>query len=178
MNFEQRKQEAMNLVVDFLCSFSAPRGLGEDQMAKRIAAISEAFARRMPVRGNYSEAIEKVFDKIRDTHLSNSWPAQAVFVNAMPQGEVTGPKAAETFSPRQAELAAQKMRNHEAVGERFVWGSGAATLSREGLVSSAVIDKYRVGSVASYRKTHGHFADDILVRNFGAVVMPYLGDHA
>lgn len=173
MNFEQRKAEAQVLVCYFLEGFSIPRGLDGSGQAARIAAIADAFARRMPTTGNFHEACEAVFAKVRDTHLSNSWPSQAVFVMAMPQSEKLGPKAAETFAPRETEWAAKRMRQGEAVPERYVWGEASARLIRDNDIGRDVMDRYRESSVKAHKSVYGPDAHKILERSYGAVVGPY-----
>lgn len=175
MNFDQRKSEAKRLVAQFLQSYSPPRGLTPDQQAGRIVSVADAFARRMPTKGDYAEAVENVLTKIRDTHISNSWPPQGVFVMAMPQTEKVQPKAAETFKADEDEIAASRIEAGEPVAERYVWGSGAEKLLRDRRVTLDAIDRYRQGSIHTRRKTYGKHADEMLRRDFGAVVEPYLG---
>lgn len=173
MNFDQRKAEAKRLVFSFLSDFTVPRGMTSDQQASRIIGIADAFARRMPTRGDYTEACERVLDKIRDTHLSNSWPAQAVFVMAMPQTEAMQPKAAETFRPDEWELAAQKMGDGQPVPERYIWGPTSDALVNKRLVTVQCRDRYRKGSIEAHREVYGIDAWKIMERNFGSEVRQY-----
>lgn len=175
MTFEERKRAAERLVAIFLNDFSVPRGMSLDQQSKRITQIADAFARRMPTKGDYDEACGRVLERIRDTHMSNSWPPQAVFVMAMPQTETVQPKAAETFAPDPDEIAMKRINAGEAVSEGYVWGSGSQRLLNRGWVTRDAIDRYREGSIRSHKETYGHKADDVLRRNFGAVVNQYIG---
>lgn len=173
MNFDQRKAEAKRLVVGFLDSYAAPRGLTADQQANRIIAVADAFARRMPTKGDYSEACNRVLDKIRDTHMANSWPSQGVFVMAMPQSEKMQPKAAETFKPDEWELAASKIGEGQPVSERYVWGITSDALVNKRLVTPDAMRRYREASVASFKDVYGGDAERIMLRNFGSAVSAY-----
>lgn len=168
MNFDQRKNEAKILVVDFLQVFSPPRGLDDGQLATRISQIADAFARRMPTTGEYRTAIEGVLTRIMDTHMSNTWPAQAAFVMAMPNRELSQYSSQETFTPKEpAELLRGRMEKNEAVPETALWGGMASSLPHKHL------DNYRNASVARWIDTHGHKAADAMFSAYGAVVMPY-----
>lgn len=175
MNFDERKRVSTEMVVDFLEAYTVPRGLSDDAQAKRINSVADAFARRMPTSGDYREQVEKVFDKIRDTHISNSWPAQAIFVMAMPAGDVITPKAAETFEPASPfAWAADAMRKGDPVPERYVWGRPSQQMLSAGEIDRATMDLYRRSSIEHHRSVYRHEAEKIVAGKFGAVALPYL----
>lgn len=171
MNFSERRREAQAMVMDFLSTFSPPRGLDEGQLASRISQIADAFARRMPTDGSYSEKIAAVLVRVMDTHQSNTWPPQAAFVMAMPSREQSQFSAAETFKPQDhVELLSAKMNNGQAIPETAIWGEMAGKLPRQHL------DRYRNASVAGWVSTYGHKAADAMFSKYGGVVMPYFPD--
>lgn len=173
MNFDQRKAEAAKMVSAFLMDFSTPRGMSVDQQSSRISGVADAFARRMPTKGDFSESCQAVLDKVRDTHMSNSWPAQAVFVIAMPQSEAMTPKAAETYRIDEWELAAKRMAAGEPVAEQYVWGAASDGLVSKGLVTPESRDRYRIGAVAAATGAWSGDAQKIMVSKFGHVVSSY-----
>lgn len=173
MDFEQRKSEARSMLVDFFAGFSAPRGLDEDQQAARISGIADAFARRMPIEGDYREKVESVFAKVRDTHLSNSWPPQAVFVMAMPKSETMGRKAQETFVPDTMKALGRKVEFGDGIPDRFIWGPGYSALLDSGFVSIDQLEKYRIASIRSFKETYRHLGYEEMFKRFGHEVTPY-----
>lgn len=168
MRFEQRKTRAKTLVMDFLEVLSPPRGLDEKQLATRIIQIADAFARRMPIEGDYDQAVASVLTRLMDTHQSNTWPPQAAFVMAMPNREVSKFSSQQTFEPKSPiELTKSRMEAGEPVSEADLWGVAASQLPREH------VDNYRNASVKNWLDTYGHKAADAMFAKYGGVVMPY-----
>lgn len=164
MNFEQRKQTATELVVGFLGDFSPPRGLTDAQMASRISHVADAFARRMPADDKYQERIDQVFSRIRDTHVSNTWPTQAVFVMAMPQSEYRK-GAPASFKPKDKQHIADQMAQGLAVPENEIWKN--LNVSRE------VSDRYRMAAVDGWREVYGVEAHQMMQEKYGPIVSQY-----
>lgn len=171
MQFEERKREAQNLVIQFLEAYSPPRGMSEDQLATRIGQVADAFARRMPTKGDFFEACERVMNKVRDTHMSNSWPTQAAFVLAMPQFETMRP-AQETFQPDRAKNVSEKMRNGDPVAETAIWGKLSGSLS----VGGAVLERYRSASVMDWVKVYQGDAQKMMRAKYGSIVDMYFAE--
>lgn len=169
MNFDQRKDEAKRLVVKFLDDFSEPRGISPEGLANRIHFICDAFARKMPTKGDYSEMVGAVLMKIRDTHLSNSWPQQAAFVMAMPDGERPAFAQLQSFSPDLKEQIADQMNNGHAVPEFHVWGPVANTID----VPRPIIEKYKAASVKSWISTYGKECVGLMAEKYGDQVRMY-----
>lgn len=168
LDFNQRKDVAKRMVVEFLEVFSPPRGLDEKQLATRIIQIADAFGRRMPTEGSYEEKVQAVLTRIMDTHQSNTWPPQAAFVMAMPNREQSQFAAAETFQPKsESELIAGRMEAGQPVPETAIWGTIAGQLPHRHL------DTYRNASVKAWLDTYGHKAHDAMYARYGAAVMPY-----
>lgn len=168
MNFEDRKRKAQEILVEFLSIFSPPRGLDDSQMAARIAQISDAFARRMPEKGDFEKAVHAVLIKVMDTHFSNTWPAQAAFVLAMPQRELSQFRSAETYRPSNpVERMEGLMDAGEAIPETAVWGVMASQLPRRHL------DRYRNASVLAWMDVYGPDAAQKMRAIYGASVDPY-----
>ena len=167
MNFDERKQIATELVVDFLGDFSPPRGLDDSQMAKRIVKVADAFARRMPTDGDYREKVGKVLTRVSDTHLSNSWPAQAAFVMAMPEMEYRG-AAPRTFQADKDSSVPRLMSQGLPVAESEVWKNHD--------VSREVIDRYRFAAVQKWLEVHKTDAQRFMMAKYGAIVCPYFMD--
>jgi len=164
MTFEERKAQATKLVVEFLGDYSPPRGLDDSQQASRIAHAADAFARRMPSDGNFEEKVDAVLTKIRDTHLSNSWPAQAAFVMAMPQIEWRG-AAPKTYQADNAERIPRLMGQGISVPEYEVWKS--QDVSRE------IIDRYRYASIDNWREVYRDEAEAMMAEKYGGIVRQY-----
>lgn len=172
MKFEERKHEAKALLVKFLDAFATPRGMTEDQLATRIEQIADAFARRMPTKGDFAEACERVMNAVRDTHLSNSWPTQASFVMAMPSREAMRP-AQETFLADEVEILSNRMRNGDAVPETAIWGQLSGQLAVGG-----ALERYRSASVIAWREAYGPDAAALMRAKYGSVVDLYFAEGA
>lgn len=164
MNFEERKSAAQDLVLGFLSGYTAPRGLDENQLSQRVTNIADAFARRMPTGGNYEEKVEAVLSRVRDTHESNTWPVQAVFVSQMPSREVSK-SAPATYRPEDADHIPKLMQENLPVPERMIW--------RDVQVSAEILDGYRQASVKSWSDAYRGDARDLMVQRYGAVVDRY-----
>lgn len=175
MTFDERKMQAKRQLLDFLGSYIPPRGLDNDAQANRINQIADAFARRMPTKGDFSEMVERVFNNIRDTHMSNTWPAQGAFVLAMPQSEVMGRSAPESYTGNFLEMSAERMNNSQPVTESVVWGGIGEKLVRDGHVASEVLNRYRMGSVQTAQLTYGNAHADWMRERYGEKVNAYLG---
>lgn len=168
MTFEERKRRAQSILVEFLSVFSPPRGLDDSQMATRISQIADAFARRMPTKGDYEASVHSVLTKIMDTHLSNTWPPQAAFVMAMPNREVSEFRATETYvSDNPIQRIENLMDAGEAVPETAIWGVMASQLPRKHL------DRYRNASVLKWMDVYGSDAAAKMRAMYGASVDPY-----
>jgi hypothetical protein len=173
MNFDQRKHRAKEMLATFLSIFSPPRGLDDSQLADRISQTADAFARRMPTKGDYDQAVEAVFMKIRDTHMSNSWPPQAAFVLAMPKGETMSRPAAETYTVADAaERYSRLMEAGEPIPETALWGALAHSLPHQHL------DRYRNACVMAWMDLHGEGAANLMYSKYGATVLPYFPQEA
>lgn len=168
MNFDQRKQVAEEMVLDFLRQFSAPRGIDDAGQAKQVRSIADAFARKMPVtpEPEYRMAIEGVFSTVRDGHSSYAWPTQGAFVEAMPKGVASGLRAPQTFQGTLEDLA-KKMRNGDPVPEGAAWGMDADRLRSEGRVGYDVIMGYRAGSIQAAGDAYRSRADEWLEERYG-----------
>jgi hypothetical protein len=177
MNFDERKKIARELLTEFLGGFSAPRGLSDEGQAKTIYSISDAFARRMPISGQseYEQAIIKVFEKVLDNHTTYAWPPQGIIVDAMPQAESKSFGAAPESFKGNDEMVAKAMNEGDGVPERAVWGSLAKRLVHSGAVSRDVMDKYRMGSVESFRGVYRDEAAKIMEAKHGFQVREYWG---
>lgn len=173
MDFQTRKSLAREAVTLYLDQFTAPRGLDDQQQANRIASIADAFARKMPVKGDYIEAIKAVLVKVSDTHLSNTWPPQAAFVMAMPLGETMGRPAAESYRVgNRADHYGELMRDGETVPEPVIWGPLASQLPKHEL------DRYRNASVMTWAETYGGAAGKMMANRYGSSVKAYFPEEA
>lgn len=174
MNYDERKAEARELVIRFLNSgLTPPRGVCEAGQAELINNIADAFARKMPLKGDYREACHNVFTRVRDTHMSSTWPTQAVFVLAMPSADAMHGKAAESFRVTDyAEHYSEQMRLGEYVPEGVIWGSMAARLPRREL------ERYRNASVMGWVEAYRMAAPDLMEAKYGPVVREYFRQEA
>lgn len=164
MTFEERKRIAAELLVDFLGDFAAPRGLDDQQMARRITSTADAFARRMPIGDGYEEKIEMVLQKLRDTHQSNSWPPQAAFVEMMPRMETRG-AAPATFRPDAGDWIAKRMSVGDPVPETQLWKNID--------VDPETLDRYRFAAAENWRSVYGSDAEKMMVARYGSFVRRY-----
>jgi hypothetical protein len=169
MTFEERKQIAAELLMDFLDRFAAPRGMDDDAQAKRIEAIAESFARNMPTGQEYTAQIAQVFSRVEDTHDGHSWPTQARFVSSMPRGDgQVGKKAAETYKPDdRAVWLRTRMNNNLDVPEPVLWGPSSSALG------GALLERYRSASVLAWRAAYKEDAYKMMVARYGPEVELY-----
>lgn len=168
MTFEERKRKAQSILIDFLSIFTAPRGLDDGQLARRIAEVADAFARRMPVKGDYEAAVHAVLKRVMDTHLSNTWPPQAAFVMAMPNREVREFLTQQTYEPTDPiERIGKLMEEGEAVPESTIWGNSASLLPHRH------VDRYRNASVMRWMEVYGKDAPSLMRSHYGPVVNEY-----
>lgn len=168
MTFEERKREATRILIEFLGGFVAPRGMDDSQLATRISLIADAFARRMPTKGDYEAAVQAVLTRVMDTHMSNTWPPQAAFVMAMPNRELSEFRAAETYAPADPVKRIQKLMDEgEAIPETAIWGNIASQLHRGHL------DRYRNASVLNWMDVYGPSAHELMRAKYGMCVDPY-----
>lgn len=171
MDFNARRRKAREMVSDFLSAFVPPRGLSDDQLAEKVNFIADAFARRMPTQGDYAEKVEGVFAKLRDTHETNTWPAQAAFVNAMPAGERVMKGAQETYRPdNEPDVIAKQMNEGRGVPDRWLWRDSGKLA---GKVDRATLDAYRKASMRSYREAYREEAEQIATAKHGQQVWEY-----
>ncbi|WP_167646412.1 hypothetical protein [Mameliella alba] len=172
MTFEERKETALDLVMNFLDRFAPPRGLSEEQQAKQLAAIADAFARKMPETEAFEEAVTGVLNRVADSHQSSTWPSQGAFVLAMPAKPPAFRSAPETYSQEATDEAMIKaMRANEGVDERKLW-SPDATAS----VPHELLDKYRRSSIRSHVSAYHEDARGKMTKKYGSVVEPYFDE--
>lgn len=169
MDFNQRKAEAYRLVDAFLADYKPPRGIDDPSLASRVANIADAFARRMPTKGDYAEAVERVLMGLRDTHQSNTWPPQAAFVERMPASERKQYAALEQYETNKRDLLQSRMEAGDAVAEVDVWGVISGSLS----LGAGVLEKYRKGSVAKHVSTYRGGAAEVMRKKYGPIVDLY-----
>lgn len=180
MKFDERKSKAQSAVIDFLSSYSSPRGLSEDAKVSQIKNIADAFARRLPVGdiSRYEADIEKTFTAIRDDHKGYAWPVQSEFVDAMPKGTAhSGPKL-QQYRPDEKEAMAKRMNAGEAVQEGWVWGGSSWPLVAGGMVPRDVMESYRRASVAAFKDVHSHDAYGMMQAKYGDVVGAYFSENS
>lgn len=171
MEFAERLATARRMLVDYLDQFTPPRGLDDQQMANRISSVADAFARKMPTKGDFQDAVAQVLTKVSDTHLSNTWPPQAAFVLAMPAGDAIGRPAAESFIPAdRGEWYSDLMRDGENVPEAVLWGPLASKLPPKPL------ERYRSASVMAWVETYREDAQKMMTSRYGSTVLAYFPD--
>lgn len=173
MKFEERRAKAESAVVEFLSGFAPPRGLSDEAMAKHVANIADAFARRLPVGDEvrFNSDIEKTFTAIRDNHKSYAWPVQSEFVDAMPKGVSQSGAKLQQYKPDEKEAMVRRMSAGEAVPEGYVWGHMAASIGA--MAGRDVLDQYRRGSVSAFVDVFANDAYGMLQAKYGDVVAPY-----
>lgn len=169
MDFEQRKNRAAELVAEFLDDFAPPRGIPDDKLRGRITEIADAFARRMPTKGDFDEAVGRVLLNVRDTHMANTWPAQAVFVVAMPANERKEFTSPETFRPDRVTMYSDRMNERQAVPETVVWGAISGKLT----LQAGILENYRAASVKAWKDAYNKSAHDMMRKKYGAIVDLY-----
>ena len=167
MKYTERKDRAKEMVVEFLDAYASPRGISDRGQAQVIENIADAFARRMPTSGDFADAVRAVFLRIRDTHLSSTWPTQAVFVMAMPQRETTGPTAQETWDVDEAKIYRERMLEGAPVPESWVWGIKSSYMPTQEL------DAYRETSVNNWLATYKTDAESLMIARWGGQVSQY-----
>lgn len=172
MDFEQRKSIALKMVGEFLDDFAPPRGMPDDKLVGRMTEIADAFARRMPTKGDFEASVEKVLLSIRDTHMSNSWPAQGVFVMAMPSVERVHGPSPETYMPDRVTMYSDLMNEKQGVPEHIIWGPISGKLA----LQAGVLEKYRAASVKAWMKAYNKSAREMMVKRYGSIVGLYFNE--
>ena len=169
MRFEDRRAKAENALIEFLnTKYVPPRGLSAVQQANIIGSIADAFARKMPVKGDFDEAMQRVFTQVSDTHERVTWPPQPAFVLAMPQGDKMGRPAPESFRPADdVEHYSALMSNDDPVPANVLWAQFSSRLPRQNL------ERYRSACVMAYVEIYGHRAQRIMEQQFGQAVSEY-----
>lgn len=167
--FEDRKSKAREMLLDFLDQFTPPRGVDEDAQATRLNSIADAFARKMPVQGDYEEKVQGVFQSILDTYSSNTWPAQAVFVECMPKWENLGKSAPQSYRPDdKIEHYREKISRSDPLPETVIWGPMAYRAGLEAL------RPYREASIAAWQKAYRDDAEMKMTSRYGHVVQDFM----
>lgn len=168
MTYEQRQRAARAILIEFLQVFTPPRGLDDKQLATRISQTADAFARRMPMNGDFDKVVHSVLTRVMDTHMSNTWPPQAAFVMAMPNREQSQFRSQETFQVKDpVERITSLMESGEAIPESAIWGTMAASLPHRH------IDRYRNACVLRWMEIYGQDAASLMRAKYGAIVDPY-----
>lgn len=170
MSYDERKAAALVKLTGFLSTYTPPRGVDDDGQATIISKIADAFARRIPANADFDAAMEKVFQKIEDTHKSQSWPTQAHFVDFMPVSEARF-QAPESFKVDNLELIARSMNEGVSVPERAVWTKATYLMSLG--VPEHVIEEYRKYTVNNLRAIFKEKAHDALYRRYGSIADRY-----
>ena len=166
--FEERKEVARQEVIEFLSLLAPPRGVDDSKLAEIISSIADAFARRMPKHGDYVGRVKMVLTRLKDTHLSNSWPPQAAFVSAMPEREAIHPKAAESFhSQDQVQAYRNDLDAGRSVPDFVIWGPLSSHFPAQ------IIDNYRKASVASWVDVYRQEAPSLMHQKYGSHVARY-----
>lgn len=178
MRFDERKSKAQSAVVEFLSSYSSPRGLSEDAKVSQIKNIADAFARRLPL-GDFSRFesdLEKTFTAIRDDHKGYAWPVQSEFVDAMPKGAARTGAKLQQYKPDEKEAMAKRMNAGEAIPDAWVWGQLSFSLVSNGLVPRDALDSYRRAAVANFEDVFKGDAYGMMQAKYGDVVGAYFAE--
>ena len=180
MKFEERRSKARLAVVEFLSGFAPPRGLSDEAMAKHVANVADAFARRMPVgdETRFNSDIEKTFTSIRDNHKGYAWPVQSEFVDAMPKGAAPSGAKLQQYKTDEKVAIAKRMNANEPVPEAWVWGQSSWPVVAGGMVSRDQMDAYRRASAGKFKVIYGPDAYGIMQAKYGDVVGAYFSDDA
>jgi hypothetical protein len=175
MNFDQRVKIANAQVLEFLERYKAPTGLSDEAQFKTVEAISQAFARRLPVtsEAGYVKNIHKTFDRVADSHNSYAWPPQGAFVESMTFPGSGAKAAQETYTPDPLKNLADMMNAGQAVAESALWGATASGLISKSLVTAEVLERYRNASAQNWAATYRHEAEEMMVAKYGQRVRAY-----
>ncbi|WP_299949091.1 hypothetical protein [uncultured Ruegeria sp.] len=176
MKFEERRDAALIEISKFLERYTPPRGMTQDAQDASVRSIAEAMARRLPVTGRdeFNANIERVLEKVADTHSSYAWPPQGVFVDGVPSAGGSRRAPLQTYKTDEVELAARKMEAGEGVSEKVVWGDLGTRALNANLISGETLDQYRAASVRQWQAAYRDDAPYMMGERFGSVVLPYL----
>ena len=167
MTYDERKRIATEALVDFLDEFTPPRGMDDDKLSRRIAHIADAFARYISKKGDFREKVAAVMLKVRDSHETNTWPPQSVFVEHMPRHEAMSAPLQSFELEDRAETYAQRMQEGDAVPESVIWGNLSS------MMPHSVLEGYRRASVANAQKVYRSDAYAIMRKKHGEQVQRY-----
>jgi hypothetical protein len=176
MKFEERRDFALGEISTFLERYTPPRGMTQEAQDATVLSIAEAMARRLPDTGQdeFRANLEKVLEKVADTHSSYAWPPQGVFVDCLPTSQGSGRAPLQTFKADDIQIAVKKMERGDGVSEGVVWGNLGIRAVNSGEVSQETLDEYRAASVKKWLGAYRDHAPTLMSERFGAVVLPYL----
>jgi len=173
MNFQDKAGVLMVRLRSFLKIYTPPRVMGEDEQARAIVAIAESMARKVYALDEMTlnEAIDKTFEGVADNHESYAWPTQASFIKALPR--VAEPNGISQIDDQRAfDIACERMKSGQSVGDRYVFGSVASRVS--GIVGHEVMENYRKGIGRSFSSTYRDKAMEMIVSKYGEWATKYV----
>lgn len=151
MHYQDRIRIAASIVTEFLRYYQRPGHLDNEMATREIAAIAEEVNALAPTSLSPEEFKGRVTDAcryLRQTYAQRGWPVVAHFIKAMEamaskaaKNTTSAPVSADHLSP--AQIAAQRIRNGEDVGDGWLYGRLALQLVSDGLVTEGDLQPYR-----------------------------------
>lgn len=165
------REIAIEMVSEFMGRYSVPQGVSIEGQDAVICSIATEMARRLG-EDDFEAAVNAILVRVGNSHKTTRWPAQGVFIDLLPRPKAGFAKL-ESFHVNPFENAVKCMERHDGVNERYLWGVFAGRLRAAG-ATDAMIDRYRMGCVANWRRVHREGASGILDKLYGSEVLPYL----
>lgn len=160
MNFDERMGITRRELTKFLSRYSPPRAMNDEAQAASFMGICTAINKRIAANVNegvFRDRLSKIFEAVADTHETNAWPVQSVFVKAAglvaKRTQAEGTSAGDWKPSDPLRRAIDRMQRHEAVEERFLYGPEAHEIER--VVGSDLLKAYRSALFFSERNVYG-----------------------
>lgn len=160
MDYSERIKLIITNLNAFLRQYQRPPHLDTDGSLIEVKAIAEEINNLISASSNQdalAERVEACFRSLRQNYTQRTWPTVAHFVKAMSEVQSKAAQIesadVETKSPEQ--IAADRMNAGEAVGDTWIYGRGALTLLKSGLVTQDVMRRYRSALYFSAKEVGG-----------------------
>jgi hypothetical protein len=157
------RQEVYAAFTRWLERYTPPRHMqGSDQaMQDEADALMRAIARHTP-RAGAVEWIDNVLAHLDETMKTRAWPsvsevtraARDIASDMIPAGEARD-VTAEDAERKELELYARRIKRGDAIGEHWIYGSGAARLLERAYITNDDLDPYRSGLFFSWKNVYG-----------------------
>jgi len=151
-----REAEIARAFADWLQRYTPPRAIAgkADIMQKETDSLIKVLTRNAPTEG-YLGWLEDVLEKLAASMKTRAWPTVNEITTAC-----AGSRS-RTIDPSQPtamdvyQLAANRMKAGEPVGECYLYGREAVEIIARGLIDQDTMTRYRSAAFFARKKAHG-----------------------